>query len=709
MASDLPIPAPLASALADKGYDTLTTVQEAVLAEETLGRDLLVSAQTGSGKTAAFGMAMAPRVLGEDTYLGRADIPLALVIAPTRELAQQVERELAWLYAIAGARLATCVGGMDPRRERVSLERGAHIVVGTPGRLRDHIERGALDLSQIRVAVLDEADEMLDFGFREDLEFILDAAPSERQTLLFSATVPPSIQDIARRYQRDSLRISAGGEKAQHADIDYQALSVAPSDRENAIVNVLRYHDAERAIVFCSTREAVNRLASRFANRGFHAVALSGELTQKERMHALQALRDGRARVCIATDVAARGIDLPGLELVVHADLPGKADTLLHRSGRTGRAGRKGICTLIVPHTRRGKAMRLFREAKLNVEWSEAPGLDKIRARDRERLLDSDALTAEVDESKLEDARALIEKFGAERIAAAFLAQAEAALPAAEELLDAGPGKKPREPRSREDFGEGVWFRINVGRKQRAEPRWLLPLICRVGHVTRREIGAIRIDDTESRFQISADDAERFLRGVQASGGGEKSIRILPDDGTPLPDAGEEETPKPRRRRERPDRSEGGERSDRPHKPREEGDRRKKAYRPDRPSRDQATPDGESRPERTSSPLDSGKPPRSKAKPPRERVERADRPAPADRPARTDRGGDRDEVFTGKKFKHKGKPKGPKKPFGKGKGNFGAKGTGKKPGGTKPGPKSGPAAGKGAALKKRPRKPGQGG
>ena len=192
----------------------------------------------------AFGLAMAPDLLRGADRLLFADVPLALVIAPTRELALQVARELDWLYAETGARIATCVGGMDYRTEKRALDRGAHIVVGTPGRLRDHIERGSLDLSGLRAAVLDEADEMLDLGFREDLEFILDAAPAERRTLMFSATVPPAIAALAKDFQRDALRIQTQGEARQHVDIEYRALNVAPRDREHAIFNLLRYYEA---------------------------------------------------------------------------------------------------------------------------------------------------------------------------------------------------------------------------------------------------------------------------------------------------------------------------------------------------------------------------------------------------------------------------------------------------------------------------------
>ena len=274
------LPLPLAEALDAQGYSSPTPVQAAVLEAEADGRDLIVSAQTGSGKTVAFGLAMAPELLGNEAALPHAGAPLALVIAPTRELALQVSRELSWLYRPARGRIATCVGGMDASKERRALAQGAHIVVGTPGRLRDHLERGALQLTALRVAVLDEADEMLDMGFRDDLEEILDATPAERRTLLFSATMPKPILALARRYQKDALRISTISEERGHGDIEYQAITVAPSDIEHAVVNLLRFHEAESALLFCATRENVRRLHSSLIERGFRAVALSGEHSQ---------------------------------------------------------------------------------------------------------------------------------------------------------------------------------------------------------------------------------------------------------------------------------------------------------------------------------------------------------------------------------------------------------------------------------------------
>ena len=214
----------ISDALAQQGYETLTPVQIAVSETELEQTDLLVSAQTGSGKTVGFGLAIAPNLLGDDTVFKAASAPLALVIAPTRELALQVKRELAWLYAKAGAVLASCVGGMDSRDERRALGRGAHIVVATPGRLRDHIQRGSIDMGALRAVILDEADEMLDLGFREDLEFILGEAPKDRRTLLFSATVPRAIATLAKQYQKDAVRIATTSENSQHSDIEYLSL-----------------------------------------------------------------------------------------------------------------------------------------------------------------------------------------------------------------------------------------------------------------------------------------------------------------------------------------------------------------------------------------------------------------------------------------------------------------------------------------------------
>jgi ATP-dependent RNA helicase DeaD len=302
---------------------------------------------------------------------------------------------------------------------------------------------------------------------------------------------------------------------------------IAPNEREHAVVNLLRFFEGQGAIVFCSTREAVRHLHASLVERGFAAVALSGELTQNERSHALQALRDGRARVCIATDVAARGLDLPDLGLVIHADLPHDREALLHRSGRTGRAGRKGVSVLVVPYTRRRRAEQLLHAANLRATWTPPPSADEIRARDRERLLAELQPAAELPPEELEAARELLAGRDPETVAAALLRRVRTELPEPEELIEHAPEPPPRErePRPSPD-GDWTWFRINLGRGRNADPRWLIPLICRRGHVTKREIGSIRISERESRFEIAAHAAERFAAAAARPDKEEPSVRI---------------------------------------------------------------------------------------------------------------------------------------------------------------------------------------
>lgn len=540
----------LADALAKKGYESLTPVQDAVLDPELLGQDLLVSAQTGSGKTVAFGLAMASTIIGDAERFVRADAPLALAIAPTRELALQVKRELDWLYKEAGVKTASCVGGMDMRDERRALANGAHIVVGTPGRLCDHIKRGSLDMTELQAVVLDEADEMLKMGFREELEQILGAAPSERRTLMFSATVPKTILGMTRKYQRNAVRVNTAAEASQHVDIEYRVMTVATSDRENAIINVLRYYNAKNAIVFGDTRIAVNRMTQRFNNRGFSVVALSGELSQKDRSRALQALRDGRAQVCIATDVAARGLDLPDLELVIHADVPKNREALLHRSGRTGRAGRKGVSALIVTPNRRRNAERVLKDAGIKAEWSSPPSANEITERDNDRLLGNMALDSEVTEEERTMVARLLKAHSPEHIATAFIRQHRAGQSAPEELTHAAfeprgddrgekRGRRDNKQNSggetgaRGDFPDGVWFSLNLGRKQKAEPKWILPMLLKSGGLKKAHIGVIKITETQTFVELDKGCTEQFIETIGPDGKIEKAITASRVDGQP--------------------------------------------------------------------------------------------------------------------------------------------------------------------------------
>jgi ATP-dependent RNA helicase DeaD len=677
----------LSNALAARGYETLTPVQEAVTDPELSGSDLLVSAQTGSGKTVGFGLAIAPTLLDGAERLPPAAAPLALIVAPTRELALQVMRELSWLYAEAGARLVSCVGGMDARDERRALERGAHIVVGTPGRLCDHINRGALDMTSLRAIVLDEADEMLDLGFREDLEFMLAAAPAERRTLMFSATVPPMIAKLAEKFQRDAHRVTTLTGAKQHADISYQALTVVPHDAEGAVINLLRYHDAQNAIVFANTRAMVARLTARLANRGFAVVSLSGELSQAERTHALQAMRDGRARVCVATDVAARGIDLPNLDLVVHAELPTNSEGLLHRSGRTGRAGRKGISALIVPVKSAKKAERLLKFAKITAEWTTPPTPEDIEAKDRERLLSDPVWSETPSETEAAFAAELLALHSPEVIAAAYLRLYKSRWSAPEEL--SAPGS-PAPARERAAFGPSRWFALSVGNNDRAEARWLLPLLCRAGNMDKSAIGAIRVQASETFVELAEAAVPGFLAALGE--GGQLDEGIIARQLDSAPDLGSA----PRAPREdRPERA--------PRAPRE--DRPERAPREQQASREHHAPrDGAPRPKTRAKPLaDAPRPaPRSHPKPAgaatdamtravedgsvtayrKPRTESGDAPRPAKKPWSSDKPAGKP---ASKPF---GKPAGdrkPGKPFGKPEGRPYAKSDSKP--GAKPGAK----------------------
>ena len=533
-----PTSPPLARALAERNYDRPTPVQTAVLADEAAGRDLLVSAQTGSGKTVAYGLAIAKDLLGQRRAVRagrRAACPDRRADARTR---LQVHRELAWLYQYADARVVSCVGGMDPRREQRELAAGAHIVVGTPGRLCDHLRRGRLDVSELKAVVLDEADEMLDLGFREDMEFILETTPETRRTLLFSATLPRGIVALAKEYQQQAFRVEVAGDEGGHADIEYRAIRIAAGDVEHAVVNVLRFFESPSALVFCNTRDAVRHLQATLLERGFSVVALSGELTQNERTQALQALRDGRARVCVATDVAARGIDLPNLDLVIHADIPNDAEVMQHRSGRTGRAGRKGVSVLLVPPARtapRGNAAQSGRHRRRLGDGAPAGRNPQARSGahaagravrggdDRRRSGAGAGLAGRAvargyrrgTGAALSRAAAVARGYHRSRRGAwpvSRRARPGAGRPhAARRDRDDGPRSKAGKSSPRDGMAEGsVWFRAAIGRRKNAEARWLLPMICRRGGIDKHDIGAIRIMDTTTEFEISARVAESF-------------------------------------------------------------------------------------------------------------------------------------------------------------------------------------------------------
>ncbi|HSZ81221.1 MAG TPA: DEAD/DEAH box helicase [Polyangia bacterium] len=554
--SDMSLPAPLAEAIAARGYEQPTGVQAAVADGVHAGRDLLVSSETGSGKTLAFGIALAETLLAEVTPEAgkRPAGPRALVITPTRELATQVRTELGWLYGKTKIRIAVFTGGTDVRGDLAQLRPGVDLVVGTPGRLVDLVTRKSLRLDAVRTVVLDEADEMLDMGFREDLETLLAAraatadAPREAgRTLMFSATLPDAILSMAARYQRNAVRVDARTQKGAgaggHQDINYVAHLVAMGERIPAVINVLRQHAGVRAIVFGTTRDGVADLHQELVNRGFRAVALSGDRAQSERTRALTALRNGEVDLLVATNVAARGLDLPEVDLVLHADLPLNAEALTHRSGRTGRAGRKGTSVLIATVAERRKAERLFSNARLAYTWTPAPGATEL-ARAAQDALATSLLEASRDSGAAEaaDARALAARLGGEAdrdaLLVALLRRELARMPTGERLTDvdlrarSGPPTKSGPRPTHRDFSRGaVLFEVNLGQNQKAEPGWLLPLICRRGGVTRNEVGAIRVGPQSSQFEILGEAAAEYALAAGQSDPRAPHVRIQRVDG----------------------------------------------------------------------------------------------------------------------------------------------------------------------------------
>jgi len=614
----------LLQTLEARGYVTPTPVQAAVLDAAMLGRDLLVSAETGSGKTVAFGLALAHTLLGEESALPRATTPKALVLAPTRELALQVQQELAWLYGSAGMRSVACVGGAPMAQQLRALADGVHLVVGTPGRICDHIERGSLKLGDMKALVLDEADEMLDMGFRDELDRVLAVAPKGHRALWFSATLPREVGELAKKWLENPARVAATPAQQAHADIKYVVNIVAFREREHAVVNVLRAHDAPAAIVFCATREEVSRLQATLRERGFRCVGLSGELTQPERARALQMLRDGHAKVLVATDVAARGLDLPDVSLVIHADPPRDAMTLQHRSGRTGRAGRKGTAVLLVSPDRRQLLARMLRTANVSTaSWEPCPTAETIRGLDDDRLVTRlEATGVTPSDEDIAVARRLLAKRPAEELVAALVTITRGEFPEPEDLpmtvsfahkllaamaqpqrayerpampqqrydrneYRGGAGGEVRSeytPAPRADFppsarpayapagprgsrteerlaargdertmprpeerhpagpdqrgpgpGPGSWFVLNVGREKRADPRWLIPVLCRWGGLQKEDIGVIRVMDRETRVEILGRAATTFKERTSMPDRLDPTLRAMPmeDQGPP--------------------------------------------------------------------------------------------------------------------------------------------------------------------------------
>ncbi|NRA31704.1 MAG: DEAD/DEAH box helicase, partial [Polyangiaceae bacterium] len=533
------VPVPLRAAIVRRGFSALTPVQQKVLAAGIEKRNIRISSQTGSGKTLALGMVLAADLLNpsESRDASGPRGPHALVIVPTRELAMQVKGELAWLFEdVRELSVEVVTGGTDVGAERRALARNPKIVVGTPGRLLDHMRRGGVKCQSVAHVVLDEADQMLDMGFREELEAIVDQLPEERLSHLVSATFPRAVQDLANRIQTDPLHIEGTRLGAANQDIEHVAHLVRVREVYAALVNLLLLAQGERTLVFVQRRVDASELAEMLAGDGFSALPFSGDLAQAQRTRTLDAFRNGIVNTLISTDVAARGIDVPGISTVIHVDMPKSFDVYTHRSGRTGRAGTKGQSLLLVPAPGERRVRRLLQQARVLCDWRPVPPPAKVKKTLSKRtrtelyaLLDAEQLPSE---TELSYAKSLLEKHDPARLVADLLTLSEPKLPRepmeisqlAPRVEGSAAETRRREPRNpNQSF---VRFHVNWGERNGATPARLLSHLCRRGDVTSQAIGSIRIEPRSATFEVSAEMATQFEEKTKNPDSRDPDVRI---------------------------------------------------------------------------------------------------------------------------------------------------------------------------------------
>ncbi|MBQ7263301.1 MAG: DEAD/DEAH box helicase [Synergistaceae bacterium] len=493
----------LTRALAHRGFERPTPVQRRVLSADWRARDMIVKAKTGSGKTLAF---LLP--LLQDIVEG-ARGPRALILAPTRELAQQTAREAEQLGCWLDVSVATLVGGMDVGPQLRALHHGAAIVVGTPGRVRDHIERGMFRTDRIGHVVLDEGDLMLDMGFRDELEAILGAMPEERRTWLFSATMPAEVRALADRYLDDPLTLSLVEDGAQHADILHRAYMIPSRRRFEGLVDILLWEHPERALIFCHTKMESIEMAQRLQDHGFNAAALQGDMGQGERNAVLASFKSGSVPYLVATNVAARGLDVEGVTHVIQLGLPDDKETFVHRSGRTGRAGNEGADLILLSPVEARRFKDMLRDTQMKVEWHDVPGLDLIHMARREAT-EERLLAGPLDAGHMSWAEDLLSRAEAKVLVAKLLAALDARTTGGYDLAgelahererrrgrdalrgraDARSASIERGPRPR-----GTMTRMRSARGPVRDVGHVLSALCNALRVERGEVGAIRLKD----------------------------------------------------------------------------------------------------------------------------------------------------------------------------------------------------------------------
>ena len=526
-------------ALKKKGFSTPTAVQEKVLDLEEYSRDLIVRAKTGSGKTLAF---LLP--LLQEMDLPQSS-PRILILSPTRELAQQTAREAEWLSRYMDVSVATLVGGLDMSLQIRSLRDGAVIVVGTPGRTLDHINRGTLRTEAIHSVILDEGDHMLDMGFRDELEGILDSLPGRERSWLFSATMPMEVRELSKKYLKDPMLISLVEEGAQHDDIVHRAYLIPFRRKIEGLVNVLLWERPKRGLIFCHTRIETMSVAQKLTAEGFNAGSLHGEMTQRERNAVLNSFKNGYLPLLVATDVAARGLDVEEVSHVIQLGLPNDRETFIHRSGRTGRAGREGVNILLLSPQEGEKLKYMLGSSKVTLDWKNVPDVDDIAKIQREIAEEKLLTVKEAGEDKdyMAWAEDLLSRVSPKEIVARLLwtlaSRRSQGYSLSAELdreirrksrgkgsdMDRSPrGGRPlkgRQPR-------GAMLRLSKGLSDGWDVGRVLNAVCTSLNVNKSEVGAIRMKEDHvmvellpialSRFEEDRRGLERF--GLLEEGAG---------------------------------------------------------------------------------------------------------------------------------------------------------------------------------------------
>lgn len=497
-------------AIAGLGYEEPTPVQSAAIPPLLEGRNVLAQAQTGTGKTAAFGIPMVERIRTEDRH------PQALILAPTRELAMQVASAIYDIGHNRGVRVLAVYGGQPIDRQLRGLRAGVHVVVGTPGRIMDHIRRGTLNLEHVHYLVLDEADQMLDMGFIEDVEFILEQLPEERQTGLFSATIPPRIASIVDRHLESPVHITTEKEKLAVPNIRQIAYMVPGRAKSEALMRLLDALAPPSAMVFCRTRRDVDELAERLQIQGYPAEGIHGDMGQAERERVLMRFRDGTTEILVATDVAARGLDIPDVTHVFNFDLPTDPEQYVHRIGRTGRAGRAGEAVSLVAPRERQLLGLIERTSGKRVRMEKLPSQEDVVARRWETFRES--LRLVLDDNHLDAYRELAEEMSADYDALDIAAAAMKRLHATERAMAETPMLEEwerAEPAPAEPEAGMARLSLNIGRLEGVRPQDIVGMIANESGVPGRRIGAIEITERRTFVDVPANMAERVARALE--------------------------------------------------------------------------------------------------------------------------------------------------------------------------------------------------